>query len=129
MVDFNENLAVTAGLFATSSSSFWPANDVELVNCEGTDCYNRSDWDTMPRYQGFLHFIEHDNYDSHKTYLLTNAKKNVMANNVQLSQATEHHQVMKQARENWGMNLSSTEAIKGIGALSIGTLSSSFIYE
>ena len=124
-IDFNEKFVVSAGSTdVTSGTSFWPINDVDLVNCEGTTCSERPDWDASTKSEGLLYIFEHESYSSHKSYLFSNAEKNIVANSVQITQAAEDHQVMTLARDNWGLNLTSAETIKGIGAVSLAILNS-----
>ena len=43
--DFNENYMVMVGKIVTSGrSTFWPADDIQEVLCEGTNCSLESDW-------------------------------------------------------------------------------------
>ena len=111
-------------------STFWPANDVELVNCEGTGCEGINDWDSSLKYQSYLYFFEHENYDSHKTYIFSNGTKHIFANRTLLSQVEVGHRLMSLAKENWGLNLTSAETVKSTGALTIMTMHpSTGVYE
>ena len=124
-IDFNEKFVVSAGIVQVQGGTgFWPINDIAFVNCEGTACSERPDWDTSTKLEGLLYFFEHENYSSHKSYLFSNAEKNIIANRVHIAQAAEDHQVMTLARDNWGINLTSAETIKGIGAVSVAILNS-----
>ena len=81
-LDFNEYFSVSTGMLmeqVLNLSSFWPANDIETVLCEGAGCESKSDWSGTFSAQSYLFLLAHDNYDSHKTYVISNATKWIMA--------------------------------------------------
>ena len=60
--------------------------------------------------------FKHDDYDAKKNYLFTNASKNVSLLKTRLVQETATHMVNALVKQNWGLNLTSVETVKCVGA-------------
>ena len=85
-LDFNEYFTVSTVYLLDANmgdranpTSFWPANDIETVLCEGVGCESKSDWSGSFKPHGYLFLLVHDSYDSHKTYVISNANKWILA--------------------------------------------------
>ena len=123
---------VASGFISNSNrSGFIPKSDVELELCEGTGCHTEPDF--IPANHNFaiglIWLYSHDAFTQKKSYLVSNANKNMYIKVIRISDALATDAVMESVKLNWSPKLTSAETIKALGACLILTEDSSYDVE